>query len=243
LHPIALYEQIKNMIRFCQIKPDTNLESLSDDLRHIASEHWNPHLNVMQYQGDWNILSIIAPGGKNIAVPDALGGEDFMATPLLDLVPNIKSVLDYFKCPLRSVRLMKLKAGAKILKHRDAELSYEHGEARLHIPLQTNEEVRFILDDELLPMRTGECWYINANLYHSVENNGSTDRIHLVIDCEVNEWLSNLFSEAIFISERTEALDQNLQKAIIESLYLQGSETSIIMAKKMEEDLIRQFPL
>lgn len=229
------------MIRFCKIDLAADLQNLSGNLLNLSGEHWNPHLNTAQYQGDWNILSFISPGGRNTTVPDALHGEDFKATPLLEFVPGIKLLLDSFKCPLRSVRLMRLKAGAKILRHRDAELSYEHGEARLHIPLQTNEQVQFILDGELLPMRLGECWYINANLHHSVENNGKTDRIHLVIDCEVNDWLSQLFTTAPMISERPEILDPNLQKAIIESLYLQGSDTSVKMAKKMEEDLDKQF--
>jgi hypothetical protein len=40
----------------------------------------------------------------------------------------------------------------------------------------------------LLKMGGGECWYINANLPHSVSNLGGTDRIHLVMDWVVNDW-------------------------------------------------------
>jgi hypothetical protein len=32
-------------------------------------------------------------------------------------------------------------------------------------------------------MNEGEAWYLNFNLYHSVENNGRDERVHLVIDC------------------------------------------------------------
>ena len=225
------------MIRYCKLNFPADLHNLSDDLMNLNTLDWNPHLNTSQYQGDWNILSLISPGGRNTTSPDPLHGELFSPTPLLRQVPEIGKILTFLKCPQRSVRLMKLRAGASILRHRDRELSFEHGEARLHIPLQTNQEVNFILDDERLPMQVGECWYINANLYHSVENKGLADRIHLVIDCEVNTWLTDLFANAIQKSEREETFDPALDRAIIESLYLQGTEVSNRLAREMETKL------
>ena len=41
-------------------------------------------------------------------------------------------------------------------------------------------------------MKEGECWYLDLSLPHWVENHGKTDRIHLVIDCLVNDWLREL---------------------------------------------------
>ena len=38
-----------------------------------------------------------------------------------------------------------------------------------------------------LPMGEGECWYINFNLPHRIHNRGTTDRVHLVIDCVLND--------------------------------------------------------
>ena len=43
-------------------------------------------------------------------------------------------------------------------------------------------------------MSEGEAWYLNFNLPHSVENNGERARVHLVIDCLVNDWMRNFFS-------------------------------------------------
>ena len=42
-------------------------------------------------------------------------------------------------------------------------------------------------------MREGETWYFNVNFFHSVTNNSPLDRIHLVIDCVVNDWLRAFF--------------------------------------------------
>jgi len=46
---------------------------------------------------------------------------------------------------------------------------------------------------ERVILREGECWYVNTSLPHRVANLGQTDRIHLVIDCEVNGWLRSFF--------------------------------------------------
>ena len=60
---------------------------------------------------------------------------------------------------------------------------------RLHIPVITNPEMEFVLNLVRVVMNEGECWYLNVNQPHRVANRGATDRIHLVIDCVVNNWL------------------------------------------------------
>jgi quercetin dioxygenase-like cupin family protein len=53
----------------------------------------------------------------------------------------------------------------------------------------TNKRVEFYLAGERVPMHEGELWYLDFSQKHRVENNGTTDRIHLVMDCKVNDWL------------------------------------------------------
>jgi len=43
-------------------------------------------------------------------------------------------------------------------------------------------------------MGPGEAWYLNFDLVHRVENNGAEERVHLVIDCVVNDWLAGFFA-------------------------------------------------
>jgi hypothetical protein len=45
-------------------------------------------------------------------------------------------------------------------------------------------------------MNEGECWYLNVNFPHKVANRGATDRVHLVIDCAVDDWLRALVLKA-----------------------------------------------
>jgi aspartyl/asparaginyl beta-hydroxylase (cupin superfamily) len=87
---------------------------------------------------------------------------------------------------------MRLKAGSSIREHRDYQLGFEDGEVRLHIPVVTNTEVEFVLDGVRSDMKEGECWYHNFNLPHRVANRGTVDRVHLVLDCVVNDWLREM---------------------------------------------------
>ena len=94
------------------------------------------------------------------------------------------------------MRLLKLAPGSNIKEHSDYNLSYEDGEVRVHIPIQTNQEVEFAVAGQPLPLSEGDCWYINFNLPHRIHNRGVTDRVHLVIDCGLNEWLRGMFPDA-----------------------------------------------
>jgi hypothetical protein len=86
---------------------------------------------------------------------------------------------------------MKLSAGSVIKKHTDLDLSAEYGEARLHIPIITNDDVHFYVNDNEVIMAEGECWYLRLSDPHNVDNTSDVDRIHLVLDVVINEWLGN----------------------------------------------------
>jgi hypothetical protein len=36
----------------------------------------------------------------------------------------------------------------------------------------------------------GSAWYLRLSDLHSVANRRTTDRVHLVIDCSANDWLT-----------------------------------------------------
>ncbi len=93
------------------------------------------------------------------------------------------------RCPLKSVRLLKLTAGSNIREHRDDDLGWDAGEIRLHVPIITDPAVDFFLNGQRVVMREGECWYLDLSLPHRVQNRSEVDRIHLVIDCLLNDWL------------------------------------------------------
>jgi hypothetical protein len=51
------------------------------------------------------------------------------------------------------------------------------------VPVITNTECIFSVGDESRNLDAGQIWIIdNVNRYHSVENKGNNDRVHLIID-------------------------------------------------------------
>ncbi|HLX60062.1 MAG TPA: aspartyl/asparaginyl beta-hydroxylase domain-containing protein, partial [Planctomycetota bacterium] len=122
---------------------------------------------------------------------------EFVDTPFLDACPYFKHVLASFECDVRAARLMKLTPGSVIKPHTDHDLCFEDGKARLHIPVTTNADVEFLLNGTRVIMDDGTCWYLRLSETHQVANRGATDRIHLVIDTMVNDWMRNLFAQAL----------------------------------------------
>ena len=171
---------------------DTNL--LKNDINKVLSTNWIKHYNTNDYEGDWSSIALMSQGGKSeniYALPS--NNDEVTFTEILDACQYFKEVINQFKFQKTSVRLLRLSVGAEIKPHKDYCLGYEDGCFRIHIPVITNDEVEFILDNKRLIMKEGECWYINANFTHSVANRGTNDRIHLVIDGIRNEWTDVLF--------------------------------------------------
>ena len=115
-----------------------------------------------------NSIALYAPDGdpENII---AMGTDEkpFLPTPILDACDYLKEVLATFECPFQSVRLMRLCVGSRILPHTDYKSGYEDSMFRIHIPILTNDRVKFILDGQRIIMKPGECWYTNVNYEHA----------------------------------------------------------------------------
>ncbi len=149
------------------------------------------HFNQGYHDGGWQGVALRAVGGDarelHSGARDAAAVAD---TELLRTCPGIGAALMRLRCPLRAVRLLRLAAGSVIREHRDDDLRFEDGEARLHVPLVTSPAVEFYVEDRRVLMEPGECWYVDFSRPHRVANRGDRERVHLVIDCTVNEWLA-----------------------------------------------------
>lgn len=173
-------------------KFDVNL--LKKDLETVLGSSWVSHYNSMAFSGNWSSIALMSEGGKSsniVATPS--GNAPVTETEIMEKCPYFREVTATFNCPKTTVRLLRLGAGAEVMPHRDHSLGYEDGVFRIHIPVVTNPDVEFVLAGERIVMDEGTCWYIDANEEHSVKNGGKEDRIHLVIDCERNEWTNELF--------------------------------------------------
>ena len=193
-----------SIIKHALLKIPVDVKSIQKEIEILQSGHWQPHFNKHDYEGGWDVLSFRSPGGGLNAFAESLNNEAYADTPLLEHCPSVRSLLDGLECEKLSARLLNLQAGAVIKEHTDKELYFEKGEARLHFPIITFPFVEFYLDNERLQMQEGDCWYINANLPHRLANKGSSNRIHLIVDCKVNHWLSKVFNQVIAKTELQE---------------------------------------
>ena len=182
------------MIESFKLPFNFNISQVQTELNDFHDAKWLPHFNTGYYSGNWSGLSLRSPGGNSNSLYP-VSDKEYSDTDLMSTFPSVKKITEYFECNILSVRFLRLEKGGIIKEHFDNALSYEDGEVRLHIPIQTNSGVEFTSNGKSLLMNEGECWYINAGLPHSAANNGETDRIHLVIDCVVNDWIKSFFPE------------------------------------------------
>ncbi len=223
-------------------------EQLNRDLE-VAGTSWMSHFNTSYFSGDWSGIALRAPLQSPGISPDICPGDvrtkSFEDTPTLKNLQYTQSVLESIRCPKLSIRYLKLGAGSEIVVHKDYDLVYWDGYVRLHIPIVTNPQVEFIVGEDLLEMKAGECWFVDFTQKHSVKNNGTTDRIHLVIDCQVNKWLDCLFREIGVLGKLEEKpdpldkLDKVTKEDMVHRLTLMNTETSLKMADDIRKKYLR----
>ena len=231
------------MIKYLQLPYHFDAAKMQLEIQRLEKGLWQQHYQKLHYTGEWSAIPLRSTGGKADNIIIAPTNEiPYGDTMFLLQCPYIRSVLSEFDCPLHAVRLLKLSAGAVIKEHRDAELNYENGEIRLHIPVVTHDDVEFYLDTERIYLKEGECWYMNFNLLHNISNKSKVDRVHLVIDTAVNDWVKGLFSSpAIKIRKEIpdETLyDTNTQLEMIAHLRQMNTKTSNALADEMEKQVM-----
>jgi hypothetical protein len=228
-----------SLIKYIRLPFHFDPAKLQEEIFAIGAQ-WQAHYQTLHYSGSWSAIPLRSVNGKseNIIVSPE-DDADYCDTSFLQASPYINSVLSHFNFPLNAVRLLKLDAGSIIKEHKDADLAYEHGEIRLHIPVITNDAVEFYLDKERIILKEGECWYMNFNLPHSIENKSKHDRIHLVIDGIVNDWVKDLFARNDLYRKDIDdpKPDPTTQRQIIAQLRSLNTETGDRLADEMENQL------
>ena len=98
--------------------------------------------------------------------------------PIFDLIQN-----EYrYEMPvLRKVMFAKLKAHGEITPHVDSAIALRLVH-RIHIPINTNDQVHFFIDGVDYHLLAGEVVCVDNTRMHSVQNHSDEDRIHLIVD-------------------------------------------------------------
>ena len=162
------------------------------DVAALPDDDWVPHFNTSYYRGDWSGVALRSVGGvARAALPRPepgrhMGGHrDPRATALRSRPRSRRS-----SARRPPSGCCGSAPGASVREHTDYNLGYDDGEVRFHVPVQTNPDAVFELEGRPIEMQPGESWYVDFNLRHRVANDGDEPRIHLVIDCVVNDWVT-----------------------------------------------------
>ena len=162
-------------------------------LDKIKEEWWVPHRGPY-HDGGWESVSLWAPGG-NLFEQRSFGGT-YAKTVATLVSPYFWEVTEQFSCEKSRVRLLRLRSGSHIFRHSDPIHEISSNLVRLHIPVSTNPNVRFIVNDQHVTMLPGEVWHIDVRFPHEVHNLGSAHRVHLVLDLLRNPVVDSLLHKA-----------------------------------------------
>lgn len=146
----------------------------------------------------WEALPLNTINGKTdntSAIPvNIKGNNNYLPNCILKECKYIQEILNELNTEIYLVRIMKLKAGGYISPHVD-KLIDKKNVIRCQIPIVSNNEVTFILDDKRYDMKEGNLYFINVGeKVHWLKNNSKSDRYTLVIDMKPTKEISEKIS-------------------------------------------------
>ena len=215
---------------------------LTQDLARITPDKWQPHFVNIHYEDGWSGVALRSPGG---ATELAHGANPYADTDVLRGCPYFQEVLAAFQCPLNRVRLLKLARGARILEHIDPESGQGQREVRIHVPIVTHADLELYSNRRRVTMAPGETWFLDTSYPHRLYNGSPVDRIHLVIDCTVNDWVRSLFPPSFARSTRRDRLAYKLRVARYfgHDLWRAARRSDWAEYRRREATLLREFGL
>ncbi|MEO8676540.1 MAG: TIGR03032 family protein [Casimicrobiaceae bacterium] len=148
---------------------------LAAEVAQIPDRDWRPH--PQGHPGNRALPLIAANGDPR---DDGVAGP-MRPVPIIQHAPYLRQTLAALAVPLGRTRLMKLDAQAEATPHIDTNY-YWLQRARVHIPIVTSPQVRFLCGDAAVHMAAGDCWIFDTWRPHNVHNPTPHERIHLVVD-------------------------------------------------------------
>lgn len=166
---------MKLAVPFLQFPLRFDADALAAEIAAIGEAAWRPHPNGLPGN---SALTLITTDG--IADSDKVYGP-MLPTEHLRRCPYLQQVLASIGGTWGRTRLMRLSGQAEVKSHVDINY-YWRERVRVHVPIVTQPTVRFICGEDEINMAAGECWIFDTWRLHSVINDHSAARIHLVAD-------------------------------------------------------------
>lgn len=162
-------------VPFVQLPLRFDAGKLANEVAGLGEGAWREH--PQKYPGNYALPLISVDGDPG---SDAIAGP-MRPTEYLQRCPYLQHVLARLAAVWGRTRLMKLTAGAEVTPHADINY-YWRDRVRVHVPILTHPEVRFICGEAEVNMAAGECWIFDTWRPHRVINPVAQERIHLVAD-------------------------------------------------------------
>ena len=86
---------------------------------------------------------------------------------------------------LGRVMINRLQCGGRVFPHADSPAHAQYWD-RYHYVLQSSPGCQFRCGDERVYMPPGQLWWFQNALEHEVVNNGTIERIHMIIDVRLS---------------------------------------------------------
>lgn len=100
---------------------------------------------------------------------------------LTPLIAHVTAAYDYRQGRTARLMLARLLAGRNIARHVDNSPSADVPH-KIHVPLTTNPQVRFLIGDGDYFLPRGRAYEVNNRKPHAVRNPSEFDRVHLIFD-------------------------------------------------------------
>ena len=176
-----------------------DVSKMQEEAQALKQEHYE-YYKVIQLRAPAHLVDTSLPFPPPASDYADGSWTDWLNTPSLEKSPYLKSIIDTFReyTTVNLVRLLFLAPKSEVKEHTDPTLGLEEEKSmiRLTIPIDNNDGVSFYLNDTLVPMKVGECWYLRLTDRHRVINDGTTDRINLTIDVIPNDKIVEIIEQA-----------------------------------------------
>ena len=165
-----------------RINVSTTADKYDDELKEVVNYTLIQTINRHQYEEPY----------KTVFVKNDI--------KLLNLIePILEKLEELYDGKITLAMFVKLPAGKIVKSHSDSQGYFSTGQLgsayyhylihRIHIPIITNDEVYFRVNEEVQHMEVGECWEFNSDYTHDTWNAGKEDRIHLHLNVMTEKWL------------------------------------------------------
>lgn len=170
-------------------------ERLSAEVRALPQACWDVRGGMNRYpqEGAHRAAETIFLRGH----PPAEGNLPIEDRPELDRLPYVRQLIERTigTKPQRCL-LARLPAGASVVPHKD-QAPYFSKTLRVHVPVETHDQVWMMSAGLAYQMKPGEAWSLNNVAVHAVWNAHSTlGRIHLICDFLPDATLLDLLARA-----------------------------------------------